>query len=89
MLTICLGKKKPFIRTVFAVDSCADISGAEVKTFKTEKDLLEAWSDFVRTVDPDLLIGYNIFDFDLRFLVDRAKLTGAKEFSFLSRVVGR
>jgi len=35
--------------------------------------LLQAWSDFVNEVDPDVVIGYNIAGFDFPYLLDRAK----------------
>lgn len=88
ILIPCLGENNPFIRNVFTLKSCADIPGAEVKTFNDEKDLLEAWSEFVGTLDPDLVIGFNIFDFDIRYLIGRAKHIGAGEFLSLGRLSG-
>ena len=36
--------------------------------FDNEKDLLEAFADRVRQIDPDILTGWNVVDFDLRVL---------------------
>lgn len=33
----------------------------------------QKWADFVRTVDPDLITGYNIQNFDFPYIVERAK----------------
>lgn len=32
-----------------------------------------AWKDFVKEVDADIIIGYNIEGFDLPYLLDRAQ----------------
>ncbi|KAG9047307.1 DNA-directed DNA polymerase delta [Tulasnella sp. UAMH 9824] len=66
------GESTPFIRNVFALNDCADIVGSQVLSFKKESDLLLRWRDFVEEVDPDVVIGYNIANFDLPYLMDRA-----------------
>ena len=33
----------------------------------------QAWSDFVQKVDPDIITGYNIMNFDIPYLLNRAK----------------
>jgi DNA polymerase delta subunit 1 len=48
--------------------------------------MLEAWKDFVEDVDPDVVIGYNIANFDLPYLIERAKHLNAKKFPFLGRL---
>lgn len=48
--------------------------------------MLEAWAKFVREVDPDILTGYNINNFDLPYLLDRATHLKLREFSFLGRI---
>lgn len=50
--------------------------------------MLEAWRDFVEEVDPDLVIGYNISNFDLPYLMDRAKAVKSHRFPFLGRLRG-
>ena len=37
-----------------------------------EKDLLFAWREFVRVLDPDIITGYNIINFDLPYIIGRA-----------------
>jgi len=48
--------------------------------------MLQAWRDFVQEVDPDVVIGYNIANFDFPYLIDRAKHLNAKRFPFLGRL---
>ena len=54
--------------------------------FDKEADLLTRWQQFVEEVDPDLIIGYNISQFDLPYLIDRAKALKASEFPYLGRL---
>lgn len=71
---------------------CAEVRGAvrsQVLSFDDEKMLLEAWADFVRTVDCDMITGYNIMNFDIPFLIDRAKTLRCKNFAYLGRIPNR
>ncbi|EIW67930.1 DNA polymerase delta subunit 1 [Tremella mesenterica] len=83
------GESKPFVRNVFTLNTCAHIVGSQVLEFKDEKQLLIEWRKFVQEVDPDMVIGYNIANFDLPYLLDRAKALKAQEFPFLSRLKGQ
>lgn len=49
-----------------------------VKSFASEKDMLEAFCRIVKEKDVELLVGYNSAQFDLPYLQGRAKATGAK-----------
>ncbi|WRT63862.1 uncharacterized protein IL334_000787 [Kwoniella shivajii] len=82
------GETKPFIRNVFTLNTCAHIVGSQVLEFRDEKQLLIEWRKFVETVDPDMIIGYNIVNFDLPYLLDRAKALKVPEFAFLGRMLG-
>ncbi|CAL5323978.1 unnamed protein product [Camellia sinensis] len=42
--------------------------------------------DFIREVDPDIIIGYNICKFDLPYLIQRAEVLGIPEFPMLGRI---
>ena len=80
------GKSEPFIRNVFVLNTCSPIVGADVRSFETEEELLAAWADFVREVDPDILTGYNINNFDFPYLIDRAAKLKVNSFPFLGRI---
>lgn len=58
-----------------------------MRCFNREQDLLDAWADFVRELDPDVLTGYNINNFDVAYLIDRAKHLKLKNFDFLGRIL--
>lgn len=80
------GQRQPIINNIFVLDSCSPIAGCDVRCYRTERELLTAWSQFVVTVDPDLLTGYNIVQFDMGYLIDRAKKLSLKQFACFSRV---
>ncbi|KAL7749935.1 DNA-directed DNA polymerase delta [Sorochytrium milnesiophthora] len=80
------GESAPFIRNVFTLDTCANIVGTQISSFKHEDELLEAWGQFVAEVDPDIVTGYNILNFDLPYLLDRAQHLKVNKFSFLGRI---
>lgn len=80
------GEKEPFIRNVFTLNTCKPIHGSRVFSFKNENELLNAWSQFVCCLDPDLLTGYNITNFDIPYLIQRAHHLKCTDFAFLGRV---
>uniref|UniRef100_A0A8C7JDM1 DNA polymerase n=1 Tax=Oncorhynchus kisutch TaxID=8019 RepID=A0A8C7JDM1_ONCKI len=82
------GEKEPFIRTVFTLQSCSSIVGSQVLCFTKESQLLQSWAEFVRTVDADIITGYNIQNFDLPYLLNRAATLKVKLFPYLGRVQG-
>ena len=48
---------------------------------------MQAWTDFVNEVDPDVITGYNIINFDLPFLINRAAALKVKRFPYLGRIL--
>lgn len=46
-----------------------------ILSFKTETKMLEGYADFMREHNPQIIVGYNIFSFDIPYMIDRAKLT--------------
>jgi DNA polymerase delta subunit 1 len=82
------GESKPFVRNVFTLNTCAHIVGSQVLEFQNEADLLLEWRNFLEEVDPDMIIGYNIANFDLPYLMDRAKALKLQQFPYLGRLNG-
>lgn len=80
------GEDQPFVRNVMTLNSCSPIVGVDVMSFDTEREVFLAWRDFIREVDPDIIIGYNICKFDLPYLVERAQTLRIPEFPILGRV---
>ena len=44
----------------------------DAESFETERELLAAFQSYLIKMDPDILTGWNIFGFDLEFLIVRA-----------------
>lgn len=58
----------------------------DVRCIRTdsEKSLLMEFHRLIRTVNPNVVIGYNIFGFDMQYMIDRAKKWGIfQEFDVL------
>jgi len=49
-------------------------AGEDMESFETEKDLLKAFEKHLIKIDPDIITGWNIFGFDLEFLIIRATI---------------
>ncbi|XP_071104876.1 DNA polymerase delta catalytic subunit-like [Haliotis cracherodii] len=85
-MVIRQGERDPFIRNVYTLNTCAPVVGSEVLSFKTEKEMLEKWAAFVRDIDPDLITGYNIQNFDFPYLINRAAHLKVRDFTYLGRI---
>ncbi|KAK4204321.1 putative DNA polymerase delta catalytic subunit [Triangularia verruculosa] len=79
------GDKKPFVRNVFCLDATSPIVATQILEFKDEGQMLAAWREFLEKVDPDIIIGYNIANFDFPYLLDRAKHLKVAGFEYWSR----
>ena len=80
------GEKKPFIRNVFCLDTTSSIVATHILEFEKEDKMLSAWQQFLLKVDPDIIIGYNIANFDFPYLLDRAKHLKVNGFEYWSRI---
>nr|BAJ78750.1 DNA polymerase delta catalytic subunit [Oyamia lugubris] len=85
-MVVCQGTAEPMIRNVFTLNTCAPIVGCQVLSYDNEREMLLKWSEFVREVDPDIITGYNINNFDLPYLINRAKHLKAAHFPYLGRI---
>lgn len=81
------GNDEPFIRNIFVLRSCAPIENQDVICFNNERALLTKWQQFILQVDPDLMTGYNIINFDLPYLLRRADNLAIENFR-LGRMLG-
>jgi len=61
-----------------------------VECVKTERELLILWAKHICALDPDVMIGYNIFGFDWKYIYDRArKLRCESQVSRLGRLLNK
>jgi DNA polymerase delta subunit 1 len=66
------GKEQPIVQNVFTLKGCLPIVGAQVYSSDTEAEMLLKWRKFLEVVDPDIITGYNVQNFDIPYLLDRA-----------------
>lgn len=85
-MVIRQGETEPYLRNVFTLNTCASIVGSQVLSFQSESEMLGKWSDFFRELDPDIITGYNISNFDWPYLINRAKHLKVNNFDFLGRI---
>ncbi|KAH6892101.1 DNA polymerase family B-domain-containing protein [Thelonectria olida] len=80
------GEKKPFVRNVFCLQETSSIVATEIIGFEKEDKMLSEWQKFLIKVDPDIITGYNIANFDFPYLLDRARHLKVSGFEFWSRL---
>lgn len=81
------GEDECYAKYILTLGGCDNLEGIEVRSFKTEKNLLLNFAKLIREIDPDMITGYNIFGFDFMYLRERSILLGiAEEFAKLSRI---
>lgn len=80
------GDSTKYIKHLITLKKCNPIKDTIVICCDTEYELLCKWQQLLLESDPDILIGYNIFGFDLNYLMVRAKKRGCEEFKFLGRM---
>ena len=88
-VTKVYGRPEPYAySSVFCLETVNDSTEFEVQHFSKEVDLLNAWARMMRNLDSDVLTGYNIFQFDLNYLMTRAIKVGALEMFLLGKAIG-
>lgn len=66
------GHDKPIVQNVFTLKGCLPIVGAQIIASDTEEDMLLKWRVFLQACDPDIITGYNVQNFDIPYILDRA-----------------
>lgn len=80
------GDEKSYLNHSIVLDTCDQIQNAEIESYKTEREVLLAWTRLIQRENPDIIIGYNIFGFDYIFMFERAKETNCvNDFLKMSR----
>ena len=72
-----IGDEEPYLNHGICLGDCNNIdmenSRCEIECYNSEVKVLEKWSAMIRREKPDVIIGYNIFGFDWKFMCDRAE----------------
>ena len=67
------GSDEIIYKNIITLDSCDEIENTTVISCKTERDLLLKWKREIIKINPDIMIGYNIWGFDMEYIWNRAK----------------
>src|SRR6185312_1706481 len=80
------GKCKAITSNVITSRTCSPVVGVDIRIMDSEEELLEEWAEMMVEMDPDFLVGYNIMNFDLPYIWDRAAKLKVNSIHFCSRI---
>ena len=85
------GSDEIIYKNIITLDSCDNIEDVNVITCNTEEELIKKWKKEIMKINPDIMIGYNIWGFDMEYIWNRAiELNINKEFGLgLGRIINR
>ena len=74
-VSLCIfGKDMPYDKTCFCYKKTdPDLEGCNILSYSSEREMLEAFSVYMKKMDIDIITGWNIFGFDLDYIITRAK----------------
>jgi DNA polymerase elongation subunit (family B) len=76
------GSDNIIYKNIITLNTCDEIENATVIACETEHDVILAWKNEMMKINPDIIIGYNIWGFDMDYIWNRAKeLDITKKFS--------
>jgi DNA polymerase elongation subunit (family B) len=65
---------KKFLLTLGEPDPKIVGEDTEIYMYETEHDLLIGYTEFIQEQNPNIIVGYNILNFDIPYMIDRAKM---------------
>ena len=85
-----VGDSTPYYNHGVCLGKCDEVkmenSKCDIECYDDEGELLKSWTNMIKREKPHVIIGYNIFGFDWKFMYERAEETNCKEeFMKLSR----
>ena len=78
----------PYDKTCFCYKKTdPNLEGCDILSYDTEKGMLEAFSEYLTEKDVDIITGWNIFGFDMEYIMKRAnKVECSRNFYKLSKL---
>ena len=90
-ISLCkFGSDEPYDKTCLCYKKTdSHLDGCNIVSFDTEREMLEAFQRYLHEKDVDIITGWNIFGFDLEYLMKRAIITRCNlKFFQLSKLRG-
>ena len=70
------GSEEPYDKTCLCFKKTdTNIEGCTIKSFDTEREMLMAYTEYLHEHDVDIITGWNIFGFDMEYIMERAIIT--------------
>ena len=75
-LSLCkLGSDEPYDKTCFCFKQTdPNLEGCNILSYDTEREMLEAFRNYMIKQDIDIMTGWNIFGFDMEYIYKRAQI---------------
>ena len=74
------GSDVPYDKICFCYKKTdSNLEGSIIKSYETEREMLMAFKEYLMEKDIDIITGWNIFGFDLEYIMKRAVMTGCDQ----------
>ncbi|AFC35136.1 hypothetical protein OtV6_228 [Ostreococcus tauri virus RT-2011] len=75
-ISLCkFGSDEPYDKTCLCYKQTdPNLEGCEIRSYATEREMLEAFQKYLHAKDVDIITGWNIFGFDMEYIYKRAQI---------------
>ena len=75
-ISLCkFGSDEPYDKTCLCYKKTdPNLEGCDIRSYETEREMLEAFQKYIQKKDVDIITGWNIFGFDMEYIYKRAQI---------------
>ena len=75
-ISLCkFGSDEPYDKTCLCYKKTdPNLEGCDIRSYDTEREMLEAFQKYIQKKDVDIITGWNIFGFDMEYIYKRAQV---------------
>jgi DNA polymerase delta subunit 1 len=75
-ISLCkFGSDEPYDKTCLCYKQTdSNLEGCNIRSYATEREMLEAFQKYLHSKDVDIITGWNIFGFDMEYIYKRAQI---------------
>ena len=75
-ISLCkFGSDEPYDKTCLCYkETDSNLEGCDIRSYATEREMLEAFQKYLHKKDVDIITGWNIFGFDMEYIYKRAQI---------------